>query len=586
MQKYFSITLRLWKLLKPFHRDFYIQLVSIVLSQAASIFYIYMAAKMLDSIISKNFNLAIQVFILFFAVKILDTIIAYFFEKHSFSTIETKIQQYLQEYSFRKIFKLNPSQYNEDHSAIKIQVVSRGEGSADEIVSRLVLEILPVFTQITFSVLMILTFSKSIFLICCITLLISIFWSYKFTNYHRPFVKQNMDNWDKFQKVRTESFQHLYLIKIMSQSEKYINKYLSSREQNIEYHLFTWFKNIKHALRRRLFFVVSRNMSTAVLVYIAYLGQITAGGIYAVWQYINNVYDQVQVIVRAMRQLPLRFVELEKYLDIIDKQPEFSETGKHKFLDGDIIFDNFSFKYPKGESNVVDNLSLTIPQGNKVAFVGHSGSGKSTIIKLLLRAYAYTNGSIKIGNFELKDINADSLRQSIGYVEQHVDLFDDTIKNNILFGVDEKVLNKWTKSKEVDGKLEEVAKLARIDEFYNRLGEKKFETEIGERGIKLSGGERQRIGIARAIIKDPSILVFDEATSALDTVNEQYIKEAIDNVSRGRTTIIIAHRLSTIRGADKIFVLDHGQLVGEGKHEELMQTCSIYRDLVEHQELM
>jgi ABC-type multidrug transport system fused ATPase/permease subunit len=586
MQKYLSTTWRLWKLLKPFHKDFYFQLFATIIGQAAAILYIYMAAKVLDSIVAKNFHLAFYAVFAFFVIKITETIFSYFVDKHSFKTIETQIQQYLQEYSFKKIFKLNPFQYNEDHSAIKIQVVSRGEGSADEIVSRLILEILPVFTQIIFSIIMVLTFSKSIFVVCLVTLLISIYWSYRFTNYHRPFVKQNMDNWDKFQKVRTESFQHLYLIKIMSQSEKYINKYLFSRGKNIEYHLFTWFKNIKHAFRRRLFFVTSRNISTAVLVYIAYLGQITVGGVYAVWQYINNVYDQVQVITRAMRQLPLRFVELEKYLDIIDKQPEFDENGKSKFVDGDIAFENLTFKYPKGDSNVIENLSINIPQGKKVAFVGHSGSGKTTITRLLLRAYNYKDGSIKISGTELKDIDASSLRHAIGYVEQHVDLFDDTIKNNILFGVDEKEIKKWEKAKIVAAKLEEIAKLARIDEFYHRLGETKFETEIGERGIKLSGGERQRIGIARAIIKDPKVLVFDEATSALDTVNEKYIKEAIDNVSRGRTTIIIAHRLSTVQDSDIIFVMDKGRVVGQGTHEELMLNCKEYVELVEHQELV
>lgn len=586
MQKYLSTTWRLWKLLKPFHKDFYIQLSAIVLSQLASVFYIYVASKMLDSIVKTNFSIAFKLLLAYFIVKIVDTSIAFVSEKHSFKTIETAIQQYLQEYSFKKIFKLNPFQYNEDHSSIKLQVVTRGETSADEIVTRLTLEILPVFTQIVFSLVMVFTFSKSIFLICFSTLVIALFWSYKFTNYHRQFVKQNIDNWDKFQKVRTESYQHLYLIKLSSQVNKYLNKYLSKRYSIVEYHVFTWIKNITHAYRRRIFFTVSRNTSTFVLIYIAYLGKITVGGVYAVWQYTNNIYDQIQVITRAMRQLPLRFVELEKYLDIIDRVPSFDEQGKYKFRDGDIVFENVNFKYPKGESEVLSGLNFVVPQGKRVAFVGHSGSGKTTITRLLLRAYDYNNGSIKIGGIELKDINAEPLRQQIGYVEQHVDLFDDSIKNNILFGVDEKVLKSWEKKKEIDRKLQEVAKLARIDEFYHRLGEKKFDTEIGERGIKLSGGERQRIGIARAIIKEPQILVFDEATSALDTVNEKYIKEAIDNVSKGRTTIIIAHRLSTVQDSDIIFVMDKGRLAGEGTHDELMQSCDVYKDLVTHQELV
>ena len=290
-----------------------------------------------------------------------------------------------------------------------------------------------------------------------------------------------------------------------------------------------------------------------------------------------------------MRQLPIRFVELDKYLEIIDKEPDFKEDSDIKFVDGNIVFENLSFKYPKGDSNVLEKVNINIPQGKKVAFVGHSGSGKTTITRLLLRAYDYNQennlGSIKINGVEIKDIDARSLRSHIGYVEQHVDLFDDTIKNNILFGVDENTLQEWENGDLVEEKLEEVSKLARIDEFYHRLGEKKFEIEIGERGIKLSGGERQRIGIARAIIKNPQILIFDEATSALDTVNEKYIKEAIDNVSRGRTTIIIAHRLSTIIDSDIIFIVDNGRIVASGTHEYLLQNSKHYQDLIQHQEL-
>lgn len=602
MQKYTQTTWRLWKLLKPFHKDFYIQLSFIIFMQAMGVGLIFLTAKLLDSIVSKNFQLAFTILGVFFIVKLIEHIVTYFSEIHAFSTIQTKIQQYLQEFSFNKIFVLNPSQFQEDHSAIKLQVINRGEQAADNIVSDIVLEILPVITQVIFSLIMIFFYSVSIFFICLVTLIIVSVWSYRFTNYHRPFVKQNIDNWDKFQKIRSEAFQHLYLIKIFSAVNKFTQKYLTDRKVNLDYHIFTWTKRINHSFKRRLFFVFSRNLSTLILVYIAYLGQISIGSIYAVWQYLGNVYDQIFVIIRAMTNLPLRFVELEKYLEIIDKDPDFKEGNDTKFVDGDITFSNLSFKYPKGESNVLENINFTIKRGQKVAFVGASGSGKTTITRLLLRAYDYQNGNIEINNVELKEIDAHSLRRNIGYVEQHVDLFDDTIKNNILFGVDEKVLHAWEKEdseksyinsegleikyeNKLEEKLEEVSKLARIDEFYHRLGESKFETQIGERGIKLSGGERQRIGIARAIVKNPSILIFDEATSALDTVNEKYIKEAIDNVSLGRTTIIIAHRLSTVINSDIIFVMNLGEVVVSGTHTNLLISSEYYRELIKHQDL-
>jgi ATP-binding cassette subfamily B protein AbcA/BmrA len=182
-----------------------------------------------------------------------------------------------------------------------------------------------------------------------------------------------------------------------------------------------------------------------------------------------------------------------------------------------------------------------------------------------------------VGNTELKKIDAGHLREHIGYVEQHVDLLDDSIKENILLSVKEGEKNRAEK------KLEEIAHKARIDQFYHRLGEKKFDTVVGERGVKLSGGERQRVGIARAIIKDPEILIFDEATSSLDSENEKYVMEAIKDVSQGKTTIIIAHRLSTVRDADKIIVMSKGTVVGEGTHDELMQNSPVYKNLVENQ---
>ena len=205
--------------------------------------------------------------------------------------------------------------------------------------------------------------------------------------------------------------------------------------------------------------------------------------------------------------------------------------------------------------------------------MGESGSGKSTIIKLLTRQYDYREGSIKIGPHELKEFDARDLRSRIGYVEQHVELFDDTLRNNILLGVKIKERGKAEKN------LENIAKHSRIDQFYHRLGDKKFDTVVGERGVKLSGGERQRVGIARAIIKNPEILIFDEATSSLDSENEKYVMEAINDVSQGKTTIIIAHRLSTVRNADKIIVLNQGEVVEEGTHDTLLAQEGFYAKL-------
>lgn len=577
MQKYLLLIVRLWKMLKPFHKDFYIQLASTVLQQGINVYGIYVVAKVLDNVIHKDFLTAFHLVLLNLGLVLIKLFIGYFTDLHAQNNIDFAIQQHLEEYSFKKIFKLNISQYTEDHSAIKEQVINRGENAIENIISMLVLNVLPTFTQILFAIIAMSFYSKLVAIWSLAILVMVVTWSNYFAKYHRPFIKQDIDNWDKQKKIRTESFQHLGLIRTLGAENFYLDKYLSNRQSFLDYKKFVWNKSIRHGYKRWGFFNFSRAMSSTIVIYMAYIGTMSVGSIYAVWSYINEANSQITTIIQAIRQMPLRFSELEKYLAIVDKDALFDEQGKHTSLSGDIIINNLTFKYPHGNIELFNNLSLTVPHGKKVAFVGSSGSGKSTIVKLLLRMYTYDSGSITVNGTELKEIEGRYLRENIGYVEQHVDLFDETIRENILVGVQN------NHKKEAESRLEEVAKHARITEFYHRLGDAKFDTFIGERGVKLSGGERQRIGIARAIIKNPDILIFDEATASLDAENEAKVMEAINDVSIGKTSIIIAHRLSTVRDADKIIVMDKGKVAGEGTHDELMQSNAIYQNLVAHQ---
>lgn len=578
MQKYFSTIYRLWKLLAPFHKHFYIQLGSTMIQQLIGIGVTYIAARMLDALVTNNSHFIPWFIGIYLAASIVRNRMSYYTQRHSLVYMDNAIQQYLEEYSFERIFSLNASQYAEGHSAIRLQVINRGENAIENIISTIVLTLLPTASQIVFSIIAISFYSKWIALVSAVTVIILIWWSNRFAIFHRPLIKENIENWDTQRKVRTEAFQHLSLIKLMAAEGRYLKKYLANRLKKIKHSIHTWGMNLKHGHRRGLFITFSKTANISLMFWLAVAGTITIGGVYAIWNWMNDAYNNIQSIVNALRQIPLRFVELEKYLEIIDTEKLFEERGKKNVsLKQDITFSRVSFKYPHGAGNVFEDLSFIVPAGKKVAFVGSSGSGKSTIIKLLLRVYDYTGGSIKIGSHEIRDIDAPYLRQHTGYVEQHVDLFDDTIKENILIGVEAK------KQKAAENRLEEIARQARISEFYHRLGEHRFDTLIGERGIKLSGGERQRIGIGRAIIKDPDILIFDEATSSLDTANESRVMEAINDVSKGKTTIIIAHRLSTVRNADKIIVMDKGKVVGEGTHDELMQSSSVYQNLVAHQ---
>ncbi|SRR5579883_214951 len=236
-------------------------------------------------------------------------------------------------------------------------------------------------------------------------------------------------------------------------------------------------------------------------------------------------------------------------------------------LRGEITFDHVNFFYQANQM-ILQNVNLSIQAGKTIAFVGTTGSGKSTLVKLLMRFYDPVSGVIKIDDHDIRDFDLNYLRQQIGYVSQDVFLFDGTIADNIAYGTFDADLHQ----------IEHAAKLAEAHDFIMQLPNG-YETQIGERGQKLSGGQRQRLSLARAILKNPPILILDEATSAVDNETEAAIQRSMDKIVIGRTTIIIAHRLSTVRNADMIYVLENGKIVEQGRHNKLVSEKGIYADL-------
>ncbi len=243
-----------------------------------------------------------------------------------------------------------------------------------------------------------------------------------------------------------------------------------------------------------------------------------------------------------------------------------------KIEKSNIDFKNVFFNYDSNEKNVLKNINLNFEGGKMTALVGHSGSGKSTILNLIPRFYQPQSGDIKIDNQSIFDVTIDSLRSHISLVSQETTLFDDTIKNNI----------KYANENATDDEIKEVARLSNSEEFIEKLPNK-YETLIGENGIRLSGGEKQRISIARAMIKKSSIILLDEATSSLDSETETKIQEALNTLIQNKTTVVIAHRLSTILNASKIYLIDDGKVIDSGKHDELLAKSLIYKNFYEKQ---
>ena len=261
-----------------------------------------------------------------------------------------------------------------------------------------------------------------------------------------------------------------------------------------------------------------------------------------------------------------------RVLDKEIKTVNSENLPKIQVIKGKIKFENVSFNYLNTKSKAIRNINIEIPGGCRTAFVGHSGAGKSTIINLLPRFYEPQNGKIYLDDQDILKFSLNSLREKISLVSQDVVLFDGTIKNNVAYA----------NSNASENEITEACKFAAADEFIDKLPAK-YETIVGENGVKLSGGQKQRISIARAFLKRAPIILLDEATSSLDSDSEEIVQYAISNLTKNKTTLIIAHRLSTIHNADKIFVLKQGEVINSGDHNFLMQNCEEYKSLYEKQ---
>ncbi len=311
------------------------------------------------------------------------------------------------------------------------------------------------------------------------------------------------------------------------------------------------------------------NISIFVILYLTIKQTVTlklsVGDFVLITGFLGNFYPKLWDLIWGFRDLAKNYADIEKYFSLLDYDIEVKEPinpiVKNK-VSGQIEFKNVSHSYKGGTKNAIKDMSLTINSGESIAFVGRSGSGKTTITKLIMRFFDPEKGKILIDNIDIKNFEKSNLRSFFGVVPQEAVLFNNTIGYNIGYG-SEKIGDIKT--------IKTASKLANISEFIDSLPEK-YETNVGERGIKLSGGQKQRLAIARMIMSNPDIIIFDEATSHLDSESEKLIQDAFWKYAKGKTTIIIAHRLSTIKKADKIIVMDKGQIKEIGSHNELIKN--------------
>ncbi len=374
--------------------------------------------------------------------------------------------------------------------------------------------------------------------------------------------RQFNESEDKISDIIVDNLINFETVKLFAKESK---EYHRLQTQFIDWNKKLW----AYANSFRLIDITVGGLANAGLFLILIIGlqkvisfNLTAGEYIMILGFVSNFYPKFFEVIFDLRNVAKHNADMERYFsilneDIVVKDPLHPVTNKT--ITGEISFQNISFTYPEGKRNAIKDINLTIRPGQSVAFVGSSGVGKTTLIKLLMRFYDPTTGKITIDGTNIKRFTKDQLRSYMGVVPQEPILFNDTIGYNIAYGSE----NAGQKN------IEAAAKMANLHDFIISLP-LKYQTQVGERGVKLSGGQKQRLAIARMILSDPEIVIFDEATSQLDSDSEQKIQEAFWHAVKNKTTLIIAHRLSTIARAEKIVVMEHGQIKEYGSHHQLL----------------
>ena len=451
------------------------------------------------------------------------------------------------------------------------RVLERGRNGIETIVRMVILQLSPTIIELAFIVVVLMwQFDWRYVAVISITVAVYMTYTYHATEW-RIGIRRKMNDSDTDANVKAiDSLLNYETVKYFSAEEREAARYdrAMARYEDASVRAYTSLAVLNAG--QAVIFTIGL---AAVMVMCAFeikSGSKTVGDFVLINAMMIQLYQPLNFMGMVYREIKQAITDIEIMFSILTREPEIKDVTNApqlKVKSGTIRFENVRFSYEAARP-ILKGISFEVPAGKTVAVVGPSGAGKSTISRLLFRFYDLSGGRILIDDQDIAKVTQKSLRQAIGMVPQDTVLFNDTIRYNIRYG-------RWEAT---DAEVEEAARLAQIDPLI-RIAPKGYETEVGERGLKLSGGEKQRVAIARTILKGPPILVLDEATSALDSHTEKEIQDALERVSRNRTTLVIAHRLSTIVGADEIIVLDGGEIVERGTHYALLAKNGLYASM-------
>ncbi len=451
------------------------------------------------------------------------------------------------------------------------RVLERGRNAIETIVRMVILQLAPTIIEVLLvaSVLM-WHFDWRYVLVIGITVALYMAYTYHATEW-RIGIRRKMNDSDTDANVKAiDSLLNYETVKYFSAEEREAQRYDRSMARYEDASVMAYTSLAVLNAGQAVIFTFGLAATMVLCAYEIQAGSKTVGDFVLINAMMIQLYQPLNFMGMVYREIKQAVTDIEIMFSILAREPEIKDAPDAQPLEvtsGTIRFENVGFAYEPAR-RILKGINFEVPAGKTVAVVGPSGAGKSTISRLLFRFYDLSGGRILIDGQDIAKVTQKSLRQAIGMVPQDTVLFNDTIRYNIRYG-------RWEAD---DAEVEEAARLAQIDGFI-RLSPKGYETEVGERGLKLSGGEKQRVAIARTILKAPPILLLDEATSALDSHTEKEIQDALERVSKGRTTLVIAHRLSTIVGADEIIVLDQGEIVERGTHFALLTKNGLYASM-------